>query len=119
MRIGELAKATGVDVETIRYYEKSQLLSAPTRSDNGYRAYTQVHLERLAFIRHCRALDMPLADVQRLLTFVDSPPVRLWGNRSSHRRTTRQGTCASRQHAGPGTPIGCLALSVFNPEYSL
>jgi Cd(II)/Pb(II)-responsive transcriptional regulator len=73
MRIGELAKATGVDVETIRYYEKSQLLSAPTRSDNGYRAYTQVHLERLAFIRHCRALDMPLADVQRLLTFVDSP----------------------------------------------
>ena len=39
MRIGELAKATGVDVETIRYYEKAQLLNAPTRSDNGYRAY--------------------------------------------------------------------------------
>lgn len=73
MRIGELAKATGVDVETIRYYEKAQLLSAPTRSDNGYRAYTQAHLERLAFIRHCRALDIPLADVRRLLTFVDSP----------------------------------------------
>lgn len=73
MRIGELAKATGVDVETIRYYEKAQLLSAPTRSDNGYRAYTQAHLERLAFIRHCRALDIPLAEVQRLLSFVDSP----------------------------------------------
>ena len=73
MRIGELSKATGVDVETIRYYEKAQLLSAPTRSDNGYRAYTQAHLERLAFIRHCRALDIPLADVQRLLSFVDSP----------------------------------------------
>ena len=73
MRIGELAKATGVDVETIRYYEKVQLLSAPARSDNGYRSYTQAHLERLAFIRHCRALDIPLADVQRLLTFVDNP----------------------------------------------
>lgn len=73
MRIGELAKATGVDVETIRYYEKAQLMSAPTRSDNGYRAYTQAHLERLAFIRHCRALDIPLADVQRLLSFLDSP----------------------------------------------
>ena len=36
MRIGELSKATGVDVETIRYYEKAQLLSAPTRSDNVY-----------------------------------------------------------------------------------
>lgn len=73
MRIGEMAKATGVDVETIRYYEKMQLLSAPTRSDNGYRAYTQAHLERLAFIRHCRALDIPLAEVQRLLSFVDHP----------------------------------------------
>ena len=73
MRIGELSKATGVDVETIRYYEKAQLLSAPTRSDHGYRTYTQAHLERLAFIRHCRALDIPLADVQRLLSFVDSP----------------------------------------------
>jgi Cd(II)/Pb(II)-responsive transcriptional regulator len=73
MRIGELSKATGVDVETIRYYEKAQLLSTPARSDNGYRTYTQAHLERLAFIRHCRALDIPLAAVQRLLTFVDSP----------------------------------------------
>ncbi len=73
MLIGELAKATGVDVETIRYYEKAQLLSAPARSDNGYRAYTQAHLERLSFIRHCRALDMPLADVLRLLSFADNP----------------------------------------------
>ncbi len=73
MRIGELSKATGVDVETIRYYEKAQLLSPPTRTDNGYRAYTQAHLERLAFIRHCRALDIPLAEIMRLLSFLDSP----------------------------------------------
>lgn len=46
MRIGELAKATGVGIETIRYYEKAQLVSAPARSDNGYRAYTQAHLQR-------------------------------------------------------------------------
>ena len=73
MRIGELSKATGVDVETIRYYEKAQLLSPPTRTDNGYRAYTQAHLERLAFVRHCRALDIPLAEILRLLSFLDSP----------------------------------------------
>lgn len=73
MRIGELSKATGVDIETIRYYEKAQLLSAPARSDNGYRSYNQSNLERLAFIRHCRALDIPLAAVQRLLSFIDSP----------------------------------------------
>ena len=73
MRIGELAKIIGVDVETIRYYEKIGLLAAPERRDNGYRAYVQGHLERLAFVRHCRALDIPLIDIQRLLSLVDSP----------------------------------------------
>ena len=73
MRIGELARATGVEVETIRYYEKSGLLPAPARHGNGYRAYDPLHLERLSFIRHCRALDIPLADVQRLLRFIEEP----------------------------------------------
>ncbi|MDT9001045.1 Cd(II)/Pb(II)-responsive transcriptional regulator [Paucibacter sp. APW11] len=67
MRIGALSQATGVDVETIRFYEKSGLLPGPARSANGYRDYSQAHLERLAFIRHCRALDMSLADVALLL----------------------------------------------------
>ncbi|HNQ04533.1 MAG TPA: Cd(II)/Pb(II)-responsive transcriptional regulator [Thiobacillaceae bacterium] len=73
MRIGELAKATGVDVETIRYYEKTGLLDAPARRGNGYRVYARAHLERLSFIRHCRALDLPLADVRRLLCLVGLP----------------------------------------------
>jgi len=73
LRIGELAKATGVEVETIRYYEKSGLLPPPGRSGNGYRAYGQEHLERLAFVRHCRALDIPLAAVRQLLDFVADP----------------------------------------------
>ncbi|MFO6419359.1 Cd(II)/Pb(II)-responsive transcriptional regulator [Hylemonella sp. W303a] len=71
MQIKALAAATGVDVETIRYYEKQGLLPAPARRDNGYRDYQIAHLERLAFIRHCRALDMPLVDVSRLLGFID------------------------------------------------
>ena len=71
MKIRELSQATGVDVDTIRYYEKEGLLPAPPREDNGYRNYGPVHLERLAFVRHCRALDMPLADVRRLLAVVD------------------------------------------------
>jgi Cd(II)/Pb(II)-responsive transcriptional regulator len=72
MQIKELSQATGVDVETIRFYEKQGLLPAPARRENGYRVYEAVHLERLAFIRHCRALDMPLLDVKRLLGFVDA-----------------------------------------------
>lgn len=73
MRIGELARAVGVEVETIRYYEKSGLLPSPARAGNGYRAYGTPYLERLAFIRHCRALDMPLAEVRRLLDFLGHP----------------------------------------------
>lgn len=74
MQIKDLAAATGVDVETIRYYEKQGLLPAPARRGNGYRDYETAHLERLAFIRHCRALDMPLVDVARLLGFLDDAP---------------------------------------------
>lgn len=73
LRIGELSQATGIGHETIRYYEKTGLLPAPTRRGNGYRTYGASHLERLAFIRHCRALDISLADVKRLLEFVDQP----------------------------------------------
>lgn len=73
MRIGELSQATGVDIETIRYYEKAGLLPAPGREANGYRRYRPEHLERLAFIRHCRALDMPLDAVRRLLDYVAHP----------------------------------------------
>ncbi|MBV8471747.1 MAG: Cd(II)/Pb(II)-responsive transcriptional regulator [Burkholderiaceae bacterium] len=75
MRIGELGKATGVDIETIRFYEKSGLLPGPARSDNGYRDYSQAHLERLSFIRHCRALDMPLADITLLLDSLQTQDV--------------------------------------------
>jgi DNA-binding transcriptional MerR regulator len=73
MRIKELAEAAGVDVDTIRYYEKQGLLPEPSRQENGYRDYASAHLERLAFIRHCRALEMPLADIRRLLGALDAP----------------------------------------------
>ncbi|MBC3869768.1 Cd(II)/Pb(II)-responsive transcriptional regulator [Undibacterium oligocarboniphilum] len=73
MRISELSSATGVELETIRFYEKQGLLPAPARQDNGYRSYNAEHLERLSFIRHCRALDIPLADIRRLTTFINDP----------------------------------------------
>ena len=67
MRIGELAHKAAVDVQTVRYYEREGLLEAPSRTGSGYRAYGPEHLERLNFVRHCRSLDMPLAEVKRLL----------------------------------------------------
>lgn len=73
MKIGELGGKIGVDVETIRYYEREGLLPAPARSANGYREYGPRETQRLAFIRHCRALDMSLCDIKVLLSFVESP----------------------------------------------
>ena len=73
MKMGDLARATGVDIETIRYYERVRLLPEPRRQPNGYRSYGPEHVERLAFVRHCRALDMPLADIRLLLGFIADP----------------------------------------------
>ena len=67
MRIGELAAESGVDVQTARFYEREGLVDAPSRTASGYRDYGPAHLERMQFIRHCRSLDMPLADIKRLI----------------------------------------------------
>lgn len=73
MRIGELASRAGCDVQTVRYYEREGLLDEPQREASGYRRYGEPHLARLHFIRHCRALDMPLADVRQLLELSAQP----------------------------------------------
>jgi Cd(II)/Pb(II)-responsive transcriptional regulator len=73
MRIGELSRHSGCDVETIRYYEREGLLDAPQREDNGYRRYGDGHLVQLNFVRHCRSLGMSLADVRRLRDFQRNP----------------------------------------------
>lgn len=70
-RIGELARRTGCQAETIRYYESEGLLPAPGRSDANYRLYGEPHAERLGFIRHCRALDMTLDEIRALLALRD------------------------------------------------
>lgn len=67
MKIGELAKATDTQVETIRYYEREELLPEPSRTDANYRIYGKPHVERLVFIRHCRSLDMTLDEIRKLL----------------------------------------------------
>jgi Cu(I)-responsive transcriptional regulator len=67
LRIGDLARATGTKVVTIRYYEKIGLLAAPPRSAGNYRRYGPEALRRLRFIRRCRALGFALEQVRELL----------------------------------------------------
>jgi Cd(II)/Pb(II)-responsive transcriptional regulator len=73
MKIGELATKAGCDVQTVRYYEREALLDAPERDGSGYRRYANRHLSRLQFIRHCRSLDIPLAEIRQLLAYAESP----------------------------------------------
>lgn len=73
MKIGELAALTRTQVETIRFYERENLMAAPMRSEGNYRIYGMAHAERLSFIRHCRGLDMTLDEIRVLLRFKDAP----------------------------------------------
>jgi len=71
--IGHLSRQTGCKVTTIRYYEKIGLLPEPGRSDRNTRVYEQAHLDRLAFIRHCRELGFAQEAVRELLELTDHP----------------------------------------------
>jgi DNA-binding transcriptional MerR regulator len=67
--IGELSKATGVKVVTIRYYEHVKLMPTPPRTAGNYRLYKWEHLRRLNFIRRCRALGFTHGQLRDLLRF--------------------------------------------------
>ena len=67
LSIGKLAKATGVKVVTIRYYEQIGLLPAPPRTAGNYRAYRQEHAGKLHFIRRCRDLGFSLHEIRDML----------------------------------------------------
>jgi Cd(II)/Pb(II)-responsive transcriptional regulator len=73
MNIGDLARQSGVSVETIRYYEREALLPPPQRTLSNYRVYSDAHADRLRFVVNCRALDMTLEEIRSLLKFHDRP----------------------------------------------
>ena len=69
--IGQLARATGTKAETIRYYERIGIMPEPARSSGNYRAYSEEHVRRLAFVRRCRDLGFTLEQVRELLRLSD------------------------------------------------
>lgn len=66
-RIGEVAAQTGVSVETLRYYEKRRLLSMPSRTEGGYRVYSDAVLHQVRFIKQAQLLGLTLADIEQLV----------------------------------------------------
>lgn len=69
--IGDLARATGTKVETIRYYERIGLLPPPPRTPGNYRSYGKPQLGRLSFVRRARELGFSIEQVRALLDLAD------------------------------------------------
>ena len=71
LRIGPLARATGLETKTLRYYDRVGLLRPAARSPAGYRLYDDGAVDSLQFIRRAKALGMSLADIRRILAVRD------------------------------------------------
>jgi DNA-binding transcriptional MerR regulator len=75
MTIGALARAAGVNIETVRYYERRGLLAEPARSDAGYRQYDDEALWRLQFVARAKRLGFTLSEITELLATGDPEAV--------------------------------------------
>lgn len=71
LTIGKLAEATGVKVETIRYYERAGLIAPPARTTGNYRAFGPADLARLRFVRRTRDLGFTLEEVRAMLDLAE------------------------------------------------
>jgi MerR family mercuric resistance operon transcriptional regulator len=71
MLIGEISTRTGVNIETIRYYERIGLIPAPPRKNGRRRIYDESHVRRLRFVRRSRGLGFALDDIRTLLALAD------------------------------------------------
>jgi len=71
MTIGQLAKLTNVNVETIRYYESLKLISKPNSKPSGYRIYTNEYVDRINYIKKAKELGFTLKEIKDILRFDD------------------------------------------------
>ncbi|MQA85761.1 MAG: MerR family DNA-binding protein [Streptosporangiales bacterium] len=74
MRSGEVAGKAGVNVQTLRYYERRGLLAEPPRSAAGYRAYPAGAVEVVRFVKRAQQLGFTLDEVEELLGMTDGGP---------------------------------------------
>src|SRR5574338_835028 len=68
LKIGEVARMSGVGIETLRFYERSGLLGRPARTQSGYRLYDREVLERLDFIKRAQVLGFSLDEIKQIIS---------------------------------------------------
>ena len=73
LKIGELARRCGVNLDTVRYYERRGLLLKAPRSSGGYRSFSEDAVRRLRFIKHAQVLGFTLAEIKELLSLRVDP----------------------------------------------
>ncbi|WP_028024564.1 Cu(I)-responsive transcriptional regulator [Enterovibrio calviensis] len=73
MKINEVARITGLTAKTIRFYEQKGVISEPDRSDNGYRVYSERHINELQMIKRSRLVGFSLDECQSLLDMSRNP----------------------------------------------
>ncbi|MCI1677412.1 MAG: Cu(I)-responsive transcriptional regulator [Ewingella americana] len=73
MNISDVARKTGLTSKAIRFYEEKGLVTAPMRSDNGYRTYAQKHIEELTLLRQARQVGFTLDECQELVALFHNP----------------------------------------------
>lgn len=73
IKIGAVATAAGVNVQTIRFYEKVRLIGEPARTEGGFRLYSTETIRRLRFIKQAQALGFSLEEVRELLALEERP----------------------------------------------
>lgn len=67
LKIGDVAKLSGIGIEALRFYEKSGLIERPARTESGYRMYGRDVLDRLDFIKQSQALGFSLDEIKRII----------------------------------------------------
>lgn len=126
--IGALAKAAGVGIDTVRYYERAGLVAPSDRLASGYRRYSSVEVSRLRFIRRAQALGFSLREIRELLALSSSRNVASVKRKAEARladvdkrldelKRVREGLSKLiKACPGHGTPESCPILQALGGE---
>jgi DNA-binding transcriptional MerR regulator len=118
MRIGEVAAEAGVNIQTLRYYERRRLLPEPARSNSGYRTYDPGTVRLVRFIKRAQELGFTLREIEDLIELRQTPRrgaevrhpmagAKAARNDSRRAAMTPLWSCASSNGPGPACfPVG-------------
>lgn len=127
---GQVAASSGLDIETVRFYERQGLIEDPPRSEAGYRQYSNEDVSRLLFIKRAKELGFSLKEVSDLLTLQGKPDVscaevrmqaeaKLADIEGKIRELTRMKAALlqlTRACNGQGTTEDCSIMGALNQE---